>query len=106
MSTQQTAHELITARNRAASLCTRILALANDMNVAATAATLRKAEGLTQSLAGVPMDDSEAVAMTALVAAATNLAAAAQAHGPTITRPTNWRTELPAVNVALRELNL
>ena len=106
MPTQQFAHELITARNRSASLCTRILTLANDMNAAVASATLSKAEGLTQALAGVPMDDSEAVAMRALVDAANNLAAAAQAHGPTITRPTNWRAELPAVDSALREVNL
>ena len=106
MPTPTQAHDLITARNSAQSLCTRILALTRDMPVQSVAADLSKAKAMTRAVAGVEMDDSEAVAMAALVDAASNLLAVAAANGPTIMRPTNWRTELPAVDVALRALSL
>jgi hypothetical protein len=106
MATPEQAQELIRARNSAASFCTRILTLTGDMPIGSARADLGAAQALTHTLAGVPADDGEFVAMSALLDAAAHLQAVVQAHGQTILAPTNWLTETPALDAVLKEMGV
>lgn len=99
--TDDTATELIRARNGLQAHCAPILNAARSLPVASAAAELAKAQRLTAAL-GCEMNDSEATSAAALIQAAQTFIAVAEAAHDVVLGPTNFRSEDPKLDAALR----